>query len=39
MVFRDWEVSMEIVFNCILLECSGFIDCMEDFVENFFFFY
>ncbi|XP_022782080.1 uncharacterized protein LOC111323064 [Stylophora pistillata] len=39
MVLRDWEASMETVFNRTLLECSGFIDCMEDFVENFLFLY
>ena len=39
MVFRDWEASMETVFNRTSLECSGFIDCMEDFVENFLFLY
>ena len=39
MVFRDWEASMETVFNCTSLECSGFIDCMEDFVDNLLFLY
>ena len=39
MVFRDWEASMEAVFNCTSLECSGFIDCMEDFVDNLLFLY
>ena len=38
-VFRDWEASMETVFNCTSLECSGFIDCMEDFVDNLLFLY
>lgn len=33
-VYRDWEASMESVFNCTSLECSGFEDCMEDFVDN-----
>lgn len=39
MVFRDWEASMETLFNCTSLECSGFIDCMEDFVDNLLFLY
>ena len=39
MVFRDWEASMETVFNRTSLECSGFIDCMEDFVDNLLFLY
>ena len=33
-VYRDWEASMESVFNCTSLECSGFEDCMDDFVDN-----
>lgn len=33
-VYRDWEASMERVFNCTSLECNGFVDCMEDFVDN-----
>ena len=36
---RDWEASMETVFNCTSLECSGFVDCMEDFVDNFYYLY
>lgn len=39
MVFRDWEVSMETVFNSTSLECIGFIDCMEDFVDNLLYLY
>ena len=39
MVFRDWEASMEAVFNCTSLECSGFIDCIEDFVDNLLYLY
>lgn len=39
MVFKSWEVSMEIVFNSMLLECIGFVDCLEDFVDNLFYFY
>ena len=39
MVFRDWEASMETVFNRTSLECIGFIDCMEDFVDNMLYLY
>ena len=38
-LYRDWEASMETVFNCTSLECSGFVDCMEDFVDNFYYLY
>lgn len=39
MVFRDWEASMETVFNRTSLECIGFVDCMEDFVDNLLYLY
>lgn len=39
MVFRDWEASMETVFNFTSLECNGFVDCMEDFVDNLLYLY
>ena len=39
MVYRDWEASMESVFNCSSLECNGFVDCMEDFVDNLYYLY
>ena len=38
-VYRDWEASMERVFNCTSLECNGFVDCMEDFVDNLYYLY
>lgn len=39
MVFKDWEASMETVFNRTSLECIGFVDCLEDFVDNLFYLY
>ena len=39
MVYRDWEASMESVFNFTSLECNGFVDCMEDFVDNLYYLY
>ena len=33
-VYREWEASMERVFNSTSLECNGFVDCVEDFVDN-----
>lgn len=38
-VYRDWEASMESVFNFTSLECNGFVDCMEDFVDNLYYLY
>lgn len=39
MVFKSWEASMETVFNSTSLECIGFVDCLEDFVDNLFYLY
>ena len=39
MVHRDWEASMENVFNLTSMECNGFADCLEDFVDNLYYLY